>query len=69
MKIPEHIERDLMLLFEQSVGYEFRVKATPLRDVVDGVDWKNKMVKGRKYGDFAVSLCELCGGVKNNPES
>lgn len=69
MKIPEHIERDLLNLFEQSVGYNFRIKGTPLVDVVEGIDRKNKMVKGRTYGDFAVYLCELCGGTKDQPES
>lgn len=68
-QVPAHIERSLLLLFEQSVGYIFRVKGTPLTDIVDGVDWQNKMVKGRNYGDFAVDLCELVGGIKVAPES
>lgn len=59
----EKIERDCLLLFEQSIGHEFRIKATPLTDICVGVDKKNKMVKGQKYGDFAVSLCELTGKI------
>lgn len=65
----KRIEHDCMLLFEQSVGYGFRIKGTPLHDIVDGVDWPTKMVKGKKYGDFAVSLCELDGALKPLPES
>lgn len=69
LMLDKEIERHLMVMFEQSVGYEFRVKASPLTDIVDGVDWKDKMIKGRKYGDFAVSLCELTGPTKQTPES
>lgn len=69
MELPKHIEHDLLTMFEQSVGYIFRVKGTPIQDIVDGVDWKLKLVKGRKYGDFGVHLCELCGGIKVSPES
>lgn len=65
----EDIENDLLLLFEQSIGLPFRIKATPLTDVVDGVDKEMKMVKGRKYGSFAVSLCELIGGEQQLKES
>lgn len=65
----EKIERDLLILFEDSVGYEFRVKGTPLVDVCTGVDKDKKMVCGQKYGDFSVSLCELTGkivGLRNH---
>ena len=68
MEVPKHIEHDLLTMFEQSIGYEFRIKATPLKDIVEGVDWKNKMVRGRTYGDFAVSLCELTGTQKHTTE-
>jgi hypothetical protein len=64
----KRIQHDCMTLFEQSVGYEFRVKATPLTDIVDGVDWRNMTVRGRKYGDFGVHLCELTGPVKQNEQ-
>ncbi len=57
----DKIRRDCLLLFEQSIGLEFRIKASPLNDICDGVDWKNQMVKGRKYGDFHIDLCELTG--------
>jgi hypothetical protein len=55
----ERIRRQCLLLFEQSVGWSFRVKGTPLIDVVTGVDHKLQMVKGKQYGDFHVDLCEI----------
>ena len=57
-------EENFLNNFQKQIDYEFRIKATPLKDIVEGVDWKNKMVKGRAYGDFAVSLCELTGTQK-----
>lgn len=65
----EQIIDQLLTLFEQSKGYEFRVKGTILTAVVDGVDRESRMVISNKYGSFAVSLCELTGGTKPTPES
>ncbi len=59
----EKIERKLLIMFEQSIGYEFRVKGTPLVDVCTGVDKIMKTVRGQKYGNFGVHLCELTGKV------
>lgn len=66
--IDPKIRRDLMLLFEQSVGYEFRLKGTEFVAVCRGVDWKFMMVKS-DYGDFSVDICELTGRQKPIPES
>lgn len=55
----DNIRENCLLLFEQSVGYKFRVKGTPLIDEVTGVDHKLKMVCGKQYGNFHVDLCEL----------
>lgn len=65
----EKITQDLMLMFEQSIGLPFRIKGTVLTDVVEGVNKRFNMVRGRKYGDFAVSLCELVGGDQQPKES
>lgn len=57
------IERDVLNLFSQSVGWPFRLKGgvqgVQLSDVVAGVDWQLMHVVGRTYGSFHVSLCEL----------
>lgn len=53
------IRRQMMLLFEQSVGWKFRLKGTPLVDVVTGVDWQFMHVCGKQYGNHHVDLCEL----------
>jgi hypothetical protein len=62
------MNRHLTLLFEQSVGYEFRLKCTEFRAICRGVDWKWMMVKS-DYGNFAVHLCELTGQQKPIPEN
>jgi ribosomal protein L37E len=59
----EKIRQDCMKLFEQSVGYEFRVKGTPLKDFVAGVDYKYMHVVGRQFGNFHIDLVELTGKV------
>jgi hypothetical protein len=56
-----NIKHDCLMMFEQSIGFEFRLKGQILTDICDGVDWDTMMVKGRKYGNFAVELCELTG--------
>ncbi len=61
----DKIRRDCLLLFEQSIGYEFRVKGTLLTDICDGVNKIDQMVQGRKYGDFHIDLCELTGGKQD----
>lgn len=53
------IREDLLTLFEQSVGWKFRIKGSPLVDVVAGIDRSNKHVCGKMYGNFHVDLCEL----------
>ena len=68
MKPDPKIERDLMLLFEQSIGWEFRLKGTAFVAVCRGVDWKNMTVKS-DYGDFGVHICELTGRQKPNQEN
>jgi hypothetical protein len=57
----DKIRRDCLLLFEQSVGFEFRIKGSPLMDICDGVNWKDQHVIGQKYGNFHIDLCELTG--------
>ncbi|AHM62329.1 tyrosine type site-specific recombinase [Flammeovirgaceae bacterium 311] len=59
----EAIEKQLLDLFEESIGWEFRVKGqkNELRDIVEGVNHDFKMVRGRKYGAFPVAYCELTG--------
>lgn len=64
-----NIRHNLMKLFEDSVNYEFRIKGTPLVDVVEGVDWETMHVKGRTYGNFHVDLCELRGYTRTQKES
>jgi hypothetical protein len=53
------IRRDCLLLFEQSLGWKFRVKGTPLVDEVTGVDHTLQMVCGKQYGNFHIDLCQL----------
>lgn len=64
----DKIRRQLMVMFEQSVGYEFRVKGSvagvELTDYVKGVDWKNNHVCGETYGNFHVDFLELTGKKK-----
>jgi hypothetical protein len=57
----DEIRRQLLVLFADSIGYEFRIKGTPLTDTIIGVDVLKLMVIGRTYGDFHVDLCELTG--------
>lgn len=64
-----NLRHKLMELFESSKNFEFQIKGTALIDVVEGVDWKNFMVKGRTYGDFAVDLCELRGQTREQKDS
>jgi hypothetical protein len=59
--IDEKIIQSLLVMFEQSIGYEFRVKGSALVDICIGVDRVQKLVRGKKYGDFGVHLCELTG--------
>jgi hypothetical protein len=55
----DEIRNKCLLLFEQSVGWKFRVKGTPLVDEITGIDKDKKLVKGNMYGDFHIDLCEL----------
>ena len=64
-----NIRHNLMVLFEQSKNFEFRIKGTALIDVVEGVDWDTSMVKGRTYGNFAVDLCELRGKTREHKDT
>ena len=61
----KEIRRQLMVLFEQSVGYEVRLKGQDFRFICKGVDWKENHVCS-DYGNFHVDLCELTG-KKVNP--
>ena len=51
--------KDLMVLFEQSVGKNLRVKGSPLVDEITGVNWERMTVKCKNYGEFGVHICEL----------
>lgn len=62
----DKIRHDCLLLFEQSKGFEFRIKGTPLTDICDGVDYKMQHVKGLNYGDFHIDLCELTGSISKS---
>lgn len=57
------IEQNLLKLFRQSIGMRFRLKGNiqgvPLEDEVAGIDEEFSHVKGKTYGNFHVSLCEL----------
>jgi len=53
------IRRDILLMFEQSVGYRFRIVGSHLIDEVVGVDKENQQVIGKQYGSFHVDLCQL----------
>lgn len=54
-----NIRKNMLLLFEQSHGWKFRVKGTPLVDVVAYVKKDTCMVGGKQYGEFHIDLCEL----------
>jgi hypothetical protein len=54
-KIRDHC----MHLFDQSRGWKFRIKGTPLIDEIQGVDWDHDHVIGKQYGNFHIDLCEL----------
>ena len=60
------IRRDLMLLFEQSVGWQVRLKGQDFRFICRGVDWKMNHVCS-DYGNFHVDLCELTGKTESEP--
>lgn len=64
----DEIRRSCLILFKDSIGFEFRVKATPLTDIIEDVDFLNQMVIGRKYGSFHIDLCELTGTFKKSLE-
>lgn len=59
----EQIEKQLLELFEESIGWEFRVKGkdNQLIDIVESVNHSLKSVQGRKYGLFPIGYCELTG--------
>jgi hypothetical protein len=57
----EEIREQCIKLFADSIGYEFRIKGTPLTDTIVGIDALRMMVVGRTYGDFHIDLCELTG--------
>jgi hypothetical protein len=63
--IPAQQDRDIrlnrLILFADSIGFEFRIKGSDLTDIVDGIDRQYEMVKGKKNGDFHVDVCELTG--------
>jgi hypothetical protein len=63
--IPAQHDRDIrlnrLILFADSIGYEFRIKGAELTDIVAGIDRQYEMVKGKKNGDFHVDVCELTG--------
>lgn len=63
------IRKNCLLLFEQSFGWRFRVKGTPLEDVIVGVDHDLQMVKGKEYGDFHIDICELTSSTKSSISS
>ncbi len=65
----DKIRQDCLLLFKQSVGWEFRVKGTQLIDICDGIDLKYQHVIGLRYGNFHIDLCELTGREKQIKES
>ena len=57
----DEIRRQLLVLFAESKGYEFRIKGTPLTDIIEDVDHEFLMVIGRNYGAFHIDLCEFTG--------
>jgi hypothetical protein len=57
----EEIIKNLLHLFNDSIGWEFRVKGSNLKDTIEGVNGKLQLVKGKKYGEFAPDLIELTG--------
>lgn len=68
-QIDDNIRQDILRLFADSVGMEFRIRTTPLTDIIDGVEMSKCMIVGRKYGSFHVDICELTGGLKIKKES
>jgi hypothetical protein len=57
----QEIRLQRLILFSESIGYEFRIKGAELTDIVAGIDRRYEMVKGEKNGDFHVDICELTG--------
>lgn len=64
----QKIRRNMLHLFDQSVGFEVRIKGSPLVTVVEGVDWEFQHVC-TPYGNFHVDYCELTGKKFETPES
>lgn len=67
MNVKQIIRDEKLLLFEQSIGKKFSLKAkapenkyiTSLIDEVVGVDRKFEHVIGKKYGNFHIDLVSL----------
>jgi hypothetical protein len=60
----QRIRKSLLHLFDQSKGYEFRVKGSVITDFVKEVYFELNLVRGEQYGTFHIDLCELTGSKK-----
>lgn len=64
----ERILREKLRLFHQSIGWTFCL-SSGLEDIVEGVDFNDKLVHGKQYGSFHISLCELRRAPAKKPSS
>lgn len=67
MNIKDKLRNEKLVLFEQSIGKKFSLKAkapgnkymTSLIDEVAGVDREHEHIIGKKYGNFHINLVSL----------